>query len=110
LNGMTGATSTVYSAGSTTDILDMAIHPDGTIFATTQAPGGPNNSSLTSLVGIDSAAGGQVQPAGGYECDGCGIPGAADDRRGRVRVLAVCDADPLWWRLANEPFVLAAGE
>jgi hypothetical protein len=37
----------------------MAIHPDGTIFATTQAPGGPNNSTLTSLVGIDSAAGGQ---------------------------------------------------
>jgi hypothetical protein len=28
------------------------------VFATTQAPGGPNNSTLTSLVGIDSATGG----------------------------------------------------
>jgi hypothetical protein len=57
LNGMTGASTLVYSAGNA-DILDMAIHQDGTVFATTQAPGGPNNSTLTSLVGIDSATGG----------------------------------------------------
>jgi hypothetical protein len=57
LNGMTGALTTLYTAGADTQVYGIAIHPDGTIFATTQGPG-PGSSSLTLLVGIDSATGG----------------------------------------------------